>query len=122
MRADLGCHSAAGADRNADDDQIGARDRGGIALHHLIGQPEFGDAAARLWRARGGHDRASGALRARGARDRGADQPDADQRYSIEQGGRCAQAAFPKNSASACTTRRLASSVPTLMRKAFGSL
>ena len=31
-----------------------------------------------------------------------------------------AQAAFPKNSLSAATTRRLASSVPMLMRRALG--
>ena len=46
--ADLRRHRAAGADRNADDDEIGAFDRGGIALDHLIGQPELGHAPARL--------------------------------------------------------------------------
>ena len=122
MRADLLGHRAAGADRNADDDQIGAFDRGGIGLHHLIGEAELGDAPARLRRTRGGDDRAHGALRAGGARDRGADQPDADQREAVEQGRRFAHAGFPRNSASALTTSRLASSVPTLMRSAFGSL
>ena len=38
---------AAGADRNADDDEIGAFDRGGIGFHHLIGQPELGHPLAR---------------------------------------------------------------------------
>jgi len=47
MRADLLGHRATGADRNADDHQIGARDRGGIGFHHLIGKPELGHALAR---------------------------------------------------------------------------
>ena len=122
MRADFLGHRAAGADRNADDDQIGAFDRGGIGFHHLIGEAEFGHALARRGRTRGGHDRAHGALRAGGARDRGADQPDADQRQAVEERRRFAHAAFPRNSASALTTSRLASSVPTLMRSALGSL
>ena len=122
MRADLLGHRATGADRNADDDEIGAFDRGGVGFNHLIGEAELGHALARLRRTRGGDDRAHGALRAGGARDRGADQSDADQRQAVEQRRRFAHAAFPKNSASALTTSRLASSVPTLMRRAFGSL
>ena len=70
MRADLLGDRAAGADRNADDDEIGAFDRGGVGLDHLIGEAELGDALARLRRARGGDDRAHRALRARRARDR----------------------------------------------------
>ena len=38
MRADLLGDGAAGADRNADDDEIGAFDRRGIGFHHLIGK------------------------------------------------------------------------------------
>ena len=112
---------AAGADRNADDDEIGAFDRGGVGLDHLIGDAELGDALARLRRARGGDDRAHRALRARRARDRAADQAEADQRQAVEE-RLLAHAAFPRNSASAFTTSRLASSVPTVMRSAFGSL
>ena len=122
MRADLLGDRAAGADRNADDDQIGAFDRGGIAFHHLIGEAELGHALARGSRTRRRHDRTHGALRAGGARDRGADQPDADQRQAVIQRRRFAHAALPKNSASALTTNRFASSVPTLMRSALGSL
>ena len=113
MRADFLGDRAAGADRNADDDEIGALDRGGVGLDHLIGEAELGHALARCGRARGRHDRAHGALRARCARDRGADQPDADQRQPVEERGRFAHAAFPRNSPSALTTSRLASSVPT---------
>ena len=122
MRADLLRDRAAGADRNAYDDEIGAFDRGGIGLHHLIGEAELGNAPARLRRARGRDNRPRCALRAGSARDRRADQADADQRQPVEQGGRLAHAAFPRNSLSACTTSLLASSVPTLIRKAFGSL
>ena len=84
--------------------------------------PELGDALARRRRARGRDDRARRALRARGARDRAADQAEADQRQAVEDGCGFAHADFPMNSASALTTSRLASSLPTVMRKAFGSL
>ena len=122
MRADLLGDLAAGADRNADDDEIGAFDRGGVALDHLIGDAELGHALARLRRARGGDDRAHRALRARRARDRAADQAEADQRQAVEDRLLRVTPAFPRNSASAFTTSRLASSVPTVMRSAFGSL
>ena len=121
VRADLGGDRAAGADRNADDDEVGAFDRLGVGLDHLVGEAELGDAPARLRRARGGDDRADGALRARRARDRGADQADADQRQAVERAARRAHAAFPRNSLSAATTSRFASSVPTVMRSACGS-
>ena len=120
MRADLPGDGAAGADRHADDDEIGALDRGGIALDDLIGKAELGHAARRVVAERAvatiERDRA---LRARGARDRGADQADADQRETVEEAA-VAHACFPRNSASAATTRRLASSVPTVMRSALG--
>ena len=86
MRADLGRDRAAGADRDADDDEIGAFDRRRIGLDHLIGDAELGDAPARGGRARRRDDRARRALRARRARDRGADQADADQREAVEDG------------------------------------
>src|SRR5882672_7189613 len=120
MRADLLGHRATGADRDADDDEIGAFDRRGVRLDDLVGKAELGDAPACLRRARGRHDRAHRALRLGGARDRGADQPDTDQRESIEQGRRRAHAAVPRKSFKACTTSRLASSVPTVSRKALG--
>ncbi len=85
MRRDLLGDLAAGADRGADDDEIGARDGGGIGLDHLVGEPEFGDAPARRGGARARHDLAHRALRARRARDRGADQADADQREAVEE-------------------------------------
>ena len=84
MRADLPRDRAAGADRDADDDEIGALDRRRVGLDHLIGEAELGDAPARRGRARGRDDRAHDALRARRARDRGADQADADQRQAVE--------------------------------------
>ncbi len=120
MRTDLRRDRAAGADRHAEDDEIGAFDRGCVGLDHLIGKPELGDAPARGGGAGSGDDRAHGALRARRARDRRADQAHADQCQAIEDG--LSAHLFPKNSASAATTSRLASSLPTVMRSAFGSL
>ena len=112
-----------GADRDADDDEVGAFDRRGVGLHHLIGKAQLGDALARRGRAGGDHDRARGALRARGARDRAADQAGADQRQPVvDRLFQLGHAGFPRNSASALTTSRLASSLPTVMRSAFGSL
>ena len=84
MRADFPGDRTAGADRNADDDEVGALDRGSIGFLHLIGKAELGDALARLRRPRCGHDRTHGTLRTRCTRDRGADQPDADQRQAVE--------------------------------------
>src|SRR6185369_5784420 len=115
---------AASADRNADDDEVGAFDRGGVALDDLIDHAECGDALAGLRRARRRDDRAHHALGAGGACDRAADQAEADQRQAVED--RLARFTghldFPKNSASAFTTSRFASAVPTDMRSAWGSL
>ena len=85
MRADLRGDRAAGADRNADDDEIGAGDRRGVGLDDLIGKAKLGDAPPRRRRARGRDDLAHHALRARRARNRRADQADADQRQAVEQ-------------------------------------
>ena len=79
MRSDFTGGGAALADRNADDDEIGAFDRGRIGVDDLIRDAEFHDAPARLRRTRGRHDAADEVLRPRGARDRGADQADPDQ-------------------------------------------
>src|SRR4029077_15145308 len=122
VRANLPCDGTTCADGDAYDDEIGALSRRGIGLYVLIGKTELGDAPARLRGPCRGYDRAYRALRTCRARDRGADQSDADQGQAIEQGGRFAHAGFPRNSLSACTTSRLASSVPTLIRSAFGSL
>ena len=67
MRADLLGDRAANADRNADDDEIGAVDGLGVGLRHRVGEAELDDALSRLRRMRGCHDRAHGAL-ARAAR------------------------------------------------------
>ena len=77
MRADLLGDRAADADRHADDDEIGAFDRLGVGLHHLVGEAELDDALPRLRRPRGGDDLAHGALGAGGAHDGRADQPEA---------------------------------------------
>src|SRR5882724_348885 len=122
MRPDLLGDVAAGADRNADDDQVGAFDRGGVALDHLIDHAQFGHALAGLRRARGGDDRTYCALGADGARDRAADQAEADQRQAVEDRLLAGHLDFPRNSASAFTTSRFASSMPTDMRSAWGSL
>ena len=47
VRADFSGHGAAGADRDADNDEIGALDRGGIGLDDLIGEAELGNAPPR---------------------------------------------------------------------------
>ncbi len=89
MWRDLLRHRAAGADRNAQDHQIGAFDRGGVGFHHLIGEAELGHAPACLCRARGGDDRADRALQLRRARDRRADQADADEGEAVVKGLLC---------------------------------
>ena len=76
---------AAGADRDAEDDEIGAGDRGGVGFDHAVGDAEFDDARAGRGGARGRDDFAHRALRARRARDRDADQAEADQREAVEQ-------------------------------------
>ncbi len=47
MRPDFRGDVAASSDRNADDDEIGAGDRGGVAFDDLIGKSEFGNAPPR---------------------------------------------------------------------------
>ena len=86
MCGDLLGHRAALADRDADDDEVGACGRLRIGLDHLVGEAELGDAPARRGRTRSRDDGAHHALRARRACDRGADQADADQGKAVEQG------------------------------------
>ena len=119
VRADVFCYRTAGADRNADDHQVGAGDRGRAAVHHRVGEPQFADALPRRLGTRRRNDFAHEAERARRARDRAADQADADQRQAVIEDWR---SHHPKKSFSAATTSRLASSVPTLSRSACGSL
>ena len=47
MRPDLRCDRAAGAHRDAENDEIGAFHGRGIGFDHVIGEAELGDAAAR---------------------------------------------------------------------------
>ena len=127
MRRRSPCATAPhGADRNADDDEIGVLDRCGIGLDHLIGEAELRHALARCRRARGGDDRPRRA-RARAPRARSSRRSGrADQREPVERWARlsvthgCAH--LPRNSASVFTTSRLASSVPTVMRKRIRQL
>ena len=121
LRADFFRHRAAGADRNADDHQVGIGDRGRAGVHHRVGEPQFADALPRRLGARRRHDGTHDAERTRRARDRAADQADADQRQAVEEDWR-SHHSRPMNSFSAATTSRLASSVPTLSRNAFGNL
>ena len=115
--ADLGRDRPARADRNADDDEVGALHGLGVRLDHLIGDAELNDAPPCRVGPRGRDDRPRGAVFARRARDRAADQADADQGELVDdRGGHF----FPMNSASVFTTSRFASSVPMVMRSAFG--
>src|SRR5262249_40319533 len=113
-------HRAASADRNGHNDEIGAFGCGCVGFDHVIGEAEFGKAPARGGGAGGGDDGTRSALRARGARDRGTDETHSDQRKAIENEMRLHFR--PTAPASAATTRRFASSLPTVMRSAFGSL
>src|SRR5512143_1915531 len=122
MRADLLRHLAANADRNADDDEIGAFDRLGIGLGHLVGDAELDDALPRLGRPRGGDDPPHRALRAGGAHDGRADQAGADDGERVEQRLRhWRDEPLPLMKAvSASSTAQLSSSVPIVMRSASG--
>ena len=81
---DLLRHRAAGADGNAEDDEVGACDGLRVGFEHAVDDAELGDPRAGLGRTCRGDDLAGKALRPRGARDRAADQTEADQRSVIE--------------------------------------
>ena len=119
MRADLGGYRSALADRSTDDHEIGVLDGLRIRFRHRVGKLERGNAPARCRGTGGGHDRARGAAGAHGAGDRGADETDSDQRQPLEE-SRVAHDAKSMNCASASTTKRLASSLPTVSRSAPG--
>ena len=70
MRADFLCYRAASADRNADNDEVGAFNGGRAGLHDLIGDAEFGYASAGCLRACGSDNRTDRTLRTRRTRDR----------------------------------------------------
>ena len=117
-RRDLLRDRAAGADRDAEDHEVGVLHRFRIALQHAIDDAEFGDTRTGFLRARGGDDFAGEPLGPRGARDRAADQAEADQRDASEDRRRAHVPAMKSRSPS--TTRRLASSVPIVMRSECG--
>jgi hypothetical protein len=75
---------AAGADRNAQDHEIGILGSLRIRLHDAIDNAELQYPRAGFGRARGGDDFAGQSLFARGTRDRAADQPETDQRDLLE--------------------------------------
>ena len=84
--ADLLGDFAAGADRSADDDQIGAVNCGGVCLEDLVADAELRRCVAASPRT--GHVAAisrTSALCACRPRDRRADQADADQRQAVEE-------------------------------------
>ena len=126
MRADLGGDLAAGADRHADDDEVGAGDGGGIAFYDLIGEAELGDAPARAAeRAVATISRTAPCARAARAIDEPIRPTPINARRlntAVRAESSQRHAGLARNSLSAATTSRLASSVPTLMRSAFGSL
>lgn len=115
---DLLRHRAARADGDAEDDEVGIRNRFGIGLDHAVDNAQLGDPRAGFLRSRGGDDFACESLRPRRARDRTADQAEADQGDAGEERGVAHFAA--RKSRKASTTRRLASSVPMVIRSACG--
>ena len=118
-RRDLLRDRAAGADRNAEDHEVGVLDGFRVGLQHAVDDAELLHPRAGFRRARGGDDFAGKPLRPRGARDRAADQAEADQRDALEDAATRTHLAAMK-SRRASTTRRLASSVPMVMRSACG--
>ena len=84
MGRDFLRHRSAGADGNAEDDEIGVFHGLRIGLHYAVDNAELLHPRAGFRRARGGDDLAGQSLRARGARDRAADQAEADQRELSE--------------------------------------
>ena len=74
----------AGADRDAEDHEVGVPDGFRVGLQHAVDDAEFNHPRACLLRARGGDDFAGEPLGPRRARDRAADQAEADQRDASE--------------------------------------
>ena len=85
MRRDLRGERPAGADRHAEDDEIGALHRLGGAVVALVDEAELQRRVERLPAcARCRRSRLARPLRAHGVADRRADQADADQRHALE--------------------------------------
>ena len=120
MRADFLGDLAAGPDGDAENDEVGVFRRLDIGRNHGIDDAELLHPCPRFLRARSGDDLTDEALRPCRARDRAADQAEADQRQTLE--CRLSVHFAAMNSRRPSTTRRLASSVPTVMRSACGSL
>ena len=112
-------HRANGADGNAKDDEIGARERAPQVAAGVVSYAEFAHARENLRRGVIGGDFHRGAPGASGARDRRADQAEADQAELLEQRRGVAHPR-PMNSVRAATTRSLASREPTVSRKNSG--
>jgi hypothetical protein len=113
-RRDLLGNRPAGADGNAEDDEVGAFDGFRVGFQHGIDDAQFLHPRAGFRRARGGDDFAGEPLGLRGARDRTADQAEANQCDAFE--GRFRAHLPAMKSRNPSTTRRLASSVPIVIR------
>ena len=85
-RRDLCGYRSARADRDANNDEIGALGRLGIGRNNLVGEFEFGYALARRLGPGRCRNRPHETALARGTRDRRADQSNTDQRKPLEQG------------------------------------
>ena len=86
MRRDLRRERAEGADRRAEDDEIGAADRIGGVLVYLIGKAEPARGGARRLGAGAGRDRAREVRPPHRVAERRADQANADQRSLLKHG------------------------------------
>ena len=84
MAADIRRDVGADANWHADDDEIGAGDGFGIRGRHPLSEPDLGGAGSHLGGGIGHHQFAGEAELADGARDRRADQAEADQGDALE--------------------------------------
>jgi hypothetical protein len=84
MRRDHACDLAASADRHAENDEIGARHGLREIGGRFIGYAELTHARAHLFRGVARGDPRRSAIGARAARDRRADEAEADQRDLLE--------------------------------------
>src|SRR6185437_2309926 len=111
--ADLGVSR----ERRADDDEVGVFHRLGRIGGDAVSQRQSSHLVKRLLAARAGDDLARQLAAAEHARQRRADEADADQRDALE--ARAAHWSLRK-SANATTTARISSSVPMVMRRYSG--
>ena len=118
MRRDFLRHRPAGADGNAENDEIGVINSLRVGLHHAIDDAEFFHARAGLRRMRGGDDlaRQSCSRAARAIEPPISPKPISATFGKIGAAFTCAAMKSRRPS----TTRRLASSVPMVMRSACG--